>query len=108
MITNAYLLVCLGAALLRAGRIAAAGLCRFGAIALMAMKQSRARQAARMLERHRHLLDGTSISFERLRDARAAASRNDDALGVAQPIPLHGVRRSAARRIGNRSLRSAQ
>jgi len=93
-ITSAYL----GAAFIAALRFAAACGAAAGRALLAAMHESRAREAARHLARHRHLSEEAEMFYQR--EYRVSPRRSaEEVLAFGQTIPLeaHTGRRELAR-----------
>jgi hypothetical protein len=109
MITSAYFVACLAAAIPAAIRFVARGAQRFGKALLAAMHESRKRQAAHELARYRDLIADADTfgEIERTRaleaGTRDAADRRDDLLAFGQAIPFQAAARDAAPRIGARA-----
>jgi hypothetical protein len=111
MITSAYLIACLSAAIPIIIRVVAARLHKAGKALLAAMKASREREAMRVIARHRDLIDANAvIIFEPDRAPEAgtqdAADRRDDLLAFGQAIPFQAAAQPHAPRLGGRALRA--
>jgi hypothetical protein len=112
MITTAFLLATLGAAIPALVRRSASALASFGRALLAAMHASREREAARHLARYRDLIVDADAPDEiketQVPEAgnRSAATRRDEVLAVRQAIPFQPTAREAAPRIGGGPSRS--
>ena len=117
MITSAYFVSAFGAAVPAIVRFTATNLRKFGKALLAAMQASREREAARVIARHRDLIDpNTVIIFESARApeaaARDAAERRDHLLAFGQAIPFQSTSRIVVPQINGhvmgRTWRGAQ
>jgi hypothetical protein len=112
MITSAYLIACLSAAIPIIIRVVAARLHKAGKALFAAMKKSREREAMRVIARHRDLIDANAvIIFESDRASpeagtEDAADRRDDLLAFGQAIPFQAAAQPHAPRLGGRALRA--
>jgi hypothetical protein len=110
MMSSAYLVACLAAAIPTAVRFLARSAVRFGKALAAAMHESRKRQAERELARWRDLVADadTCGEIERTRaleaSAQDAADRRDDLLAFGQAIPFQSAAHiHHASRIGGRT-----
>ena len=112
MITSAYLFACLAAAVPMIIRTVAAGLHKCGKALLAAMRETRRREAARVIARHHDVIDPDAvIIFEPdvTPEAADAADRRDELLAFGQAIPFQSAARiHHAPRVGGRFWRGAQ